>query len=99
MKLQIRNLEKVYRTSKGFTQALTPTSFEVGDAEFVSLVGPSGCGKSTTLYMIAGLEESSAGEILLDGEQVNGPGRERGMVFQNYTLFPWMTVRENVHFC
>jgi NitT/TauT family transport system ATP-binding protein len=99
MRLQIRNLEKVYPTSKGRTQALLPTSFEIHDGEFVSLVGPSGCGKSTTLYMIAGLEAASAGEMLLDGQPLNGPGRDRGMVFQNYTLFPWLTVLQNAQFC
>src|SRR5438094_8311948 len=88
MKLEVRNLEKIYRTKKGGVQALAPTSFEVGSAEFVSLVGPSGCGKSTTLYMIAGLEDATRGEILLDGQRVCGPSRDRGMVFQNYTLFP-----------
>ena len=99
MKLEVRNLEKIYRTKTGSgVQALAPTSFEVGSAEFVSLVGPSGCGKSTTLYMIAGLEEATRGEILLDGQRVRGPSRDRGMVFQNYTLFPWLSVLDNVRF-
>jgi NitT/TauT family transport system ATP-binding protein len=64
----------------------------------VSLLGPSGCGKSTTLSVIAGLEEASAGAVLLDGARVTGPGPERGMVFQSYTLFPWLTVEENARF-
>ena len=99
MKLEVRDLEKIYRTKTGSgVQALAPTSFEVGSAEFVSLVGPSGCGKSTTLYMIAGLEEATRGEILLDGQRVRGPSRDRGMVFQNYTLFPWLSVLDNVRF-
>ncbi len=70
MKLQIQNLEKRFHTKKGPMQAVAPTSFEVSDGEFVSLVGPSGCGKSTTLYMIAGLEEISGGDILLDGQPI-----------------------------
>jgi NitT/TauT family transport system ATP-binding protein len=98
MKLEVRNLEKVYASRKGRVQALAPTSFNVGDGEFVSLVGPSGCGKSTSLYMVAGLEPPTGGEILLDGEAVSGPGADRGMVFQNYTLFPWLTVLENTRF-
>ncbi len=98
MKLEIRQLQKIYRSRGGDRVALSPTSFEVGDGEFVTLVGPSGCGKSTSLYMIAGLEESSGGEILLDGAPVRGPGADRGMVFQNYTLFPWLTVLENTRF-
>ncbi len=98
MKLEVRAVEKTYTSKKGATQALLPTSFEIGDAEFVSLVGPSGCGKSTTLYMIAGLDEATGGEIRLDGQRVTGPGPERGMVFQNYTLFPWLTVEENTKF-
>ncbi|MFO1477251.1 MAG: ABC transporter ATP-binding protein [Verrucomicrobiota bacterium] len=98
MKLEVRSLEKIYSSRKGLVQALQPTSFSVGTGEFVSLVGPSGCGKSTTLYMVAGLEQASGGEILLDGEQVRGPGADRGMVFQNYTLFPWLTVLQNTQF-
>jgi NitT/TauT family transport system ATP-binding protein len=98
MKLEVKGLEKCYRSKQGDTVALSPTSFEVGDAEFVSLVGPSGCGKSTTLYLIAGLDQATQGEILLDGQPVAGPGHDRGMVFQNYTLFPWLTVRQNASF-
>jgi NitT/TauT family transport system ATP-binding protein len=98
MKLELRNLEKIYRGRKGDVQALTPTSFTVGSGEFVSFVGPSGCGKSTTLFMIAGLDSPTRGEILLDDENIAGPGRDRGMVFQNYTLFPWLTVLENTRF-
>jgi NitT/TauT family transport system ATP-binding protein len=88
----------VYHGRKGDVQALTPTSFSVGSGEFVSFVGPSGCGKSTTLFMIAGLDSPTRGDILLDGEAVTGPGRDRGLVFQNYTLFPWLTVLENTRF-
>jgi NitT/TauT family transport system ATP-binding protein len=98
MKLSVRNLQKTYASRKGPTHALGPVSFEVGSGEFVSLLGPSGCGKSTSLYMIAGLEEFNEGEILLDDKPIRGPGPDRGMVFQNYTLFPWLTVRENVRF-
>ena len=98
MKLEVRQIEKVYRGRQADVTALQPSSFEVGPGEFVSLLGPSGCGKSTTLYMIAGLETPTRGEILLDGQPVCGPGRDRGMVFQNYSLFPWLTVAENTRF-
>ena len=98
MSLSVRQLEKVYQSRRGRVQALTPTSFEVGQNEFVSLVGPSGCGKSTLLYMLAGLEECSGGQILLDDAPVPCPGADRGMVFQNYTLLPWLTVLQNTRF-
>jgi NitT/TauT family transport system ATP-binding protein len=98
MKLEVRDLEKIYRGRHSATQALAPISFHVRDGEFVSLLGPSGCGKSTTLYALAGLDEPTRGEILLDGERVRGPGRDRGMVFQNYTLFPWLNVLDNTRF-
>ncbi len=73
-------------------------SLDVGDGEFSVIVGPSGCGKSTLLRLVAGLARPSRGEITLDGARVDGPGRERGMVFQTYTLFPWLTVQRNVEF-
>jgi NitT/TauT family transport system ATP-binding protein len=73
-------------------------SFEVPDQQFAVLVGPSGCGKSSLLYLTAGLNEPTEGEIYVGGQQVQGPGADRGMVFQSYTLFPWLTVRQNVEF-
>jgi NitT/TauT family transport system ATP-binding protein len=73
-------------------------SLEVGQGEFVSIVGPSGCGKTTILNMIAGFIPASGGEILLDGRAVDGPGPERGVVFQSFALFPWKTVLDNVAF-
>lgn len=78
--------------------ALESTTFEIGDREFAALVGPSGCGKSTLLTIAAGLQEASAGSVLVDGEPVRGPGRDRGVVFQSYTLFPWLTAQQNVEF-
>jgi len=96
--LQICDVEKTFVAKHRTTQALLPTSFDVHDGEFVSLVGPSGCGKSTLLYIVAGLEDCSGGEIRVDGRVVTEPGRDRGMVFQAYTLFPWLTVMDNVRF-
>jgi len=82
----------------GSVTALSNVSFSVHRNEFVSVIGPSGCGKSTLIRTLAGLSAPSAGEVLLDGRPVAGPGPERGMVFQGYTLFPWLTVRQNVMF-
>jgi NitT/TauT family transport system ATP-binding protein len=98
MKLQVQKLAKVYAGHEKPIEALSPASFDVAGGEFVSLLGPSGCGKSTLLHLIAGLETASRGEVLLDGAKVIGPGQDRGVVFQNYTLFPWLTVSENVCF-
>ncbi len=80
------------------TVALTPVSLTVADNDFITILGPSGCGKSTLLRIVAGLDEPTVGRVLLDGVPVAGPGADRGMVFQSYTLFPWLTVEENVRF-
>ena len=80
------------------TRALTPTSLAVGDNDFITILGPSGCGKSTLLRIVAGLDRPTTGRVLLDGTAVAAPGADRGMVFQSYTLFPWLTVRQNVCF-
>ena len=80
------------------TAALVPVSLRVADNDFITILGPSGCGKSTLLRIVAGLDTPTAGRVLLDGAPVTGPGVDRGMVFQSYTLFPWLTVRENVCF-
>jgi ABC-type nitrate/sulfonate/bicarbonate transport system ATPase subunit len=80
------------------TLALQPTHLDVADNDFVTILGPSGCGKSTLLRVVAGLDTPSVGRVLLDGQPVTGPGADRGMVFQSYTLFPWLTVRENICF-
>jgi NitT/TauT family transport system ATP-binding protein len=78
--------------------ALSDITFKVRRNEFISVIGPSGCGKSTLIRVVAGLEDPSAGIVAVDGIPVTGPGADRGMVFQNYTLFPWLTVRKNVLF-
>jgi ABC-type nitrate/sulfonate/bicarbonate transport system ATPase subunit len=80
------------------TVALQPTTLEVADNDFITILGPSGCGKSTLLRIVAGLDTPTLGEVRLDGAPVAGPGADRGMVFQSYTLFPWLTVRENICF-
>ncbi|MGH8672680.1 MAG: ABC transporter ATP-binding protein [Burkholderiales bacterium] len=80
------------------TQALDRTDLSVEDNDFISILGPSGCGKSTLLRIVAGLDAPSSGRVMLDGEPVSRPGPDRGMVFQSYTLFPWLTVRQNILF-
>ena len=78
--------------------ALDRFSLDIADGEFVTVVGPSGCGKSTAMNIAAGLLEPSSGRVLVDDAEVHGPGPERGVIFQQYALFPWLTVRENVEF-
>ena len=98
-KLIIRDLSVVFhRRRGGEVVAVDGLSLTVQDKEFVCIVGPSGCGKSTLLRVIAGLSRPQAGEVTLDGERVTAPGADRGMVFQSYTLFPWLTVQGNVEF-
>jgi len=98
-KLHIRDVRLEYGARTGRTVvAIEGISLDVPDKEFAVVVGPSGCGKSSLLYLVAGLADPTAGEILLSGQPVSGPGPDRGMVFQSYTLFPWLTVRENVEF-
>ena len=80
------------------TLALEPISFAVADNDFIAILGPSGCGKSTLLRIVAGLDTPSAGRVLLDEQPVTGPGPDRGMVFQSYTLFPWLDVKANICF-
>jgi ABC-type nitrate/sulfonate/bicarbonate transport system ATPase subunit len=80
------------------TRALEPITLAVADNDFITILGPSGCGKSTLLRIVAGLDRATAGRVLLDGAAVAGPGSDRGMVFQSYTLFPWLTVADNIAF-
>jgi NitT/TauT family transport system ATP-binding protein len=80
------------------TVALEPIELGVAENDFVTILGPSGCGKSTLLRIVAGLDAPTTGRVLLDGAPVTGPGADRGMVFQSYTLFPWLTVRQNIGF-
>lgn len=96
--LEIRDLEKVFPSPSGGVTALTGIQLAVHRREFLCVIGPSGCGKSTLVRILAGLDSPTGGGVLLDGNPVNGPGPERGMVFQGYTLFPWLTVKKNVMF-
>ena len=96
--LSVRKLRKAFGPAGHQHVVFDHVSLDIHRREFVSIIGPSGCGKSTFIRMVAGLDEASGGEILLDGKPVTGPGPDRGMVFQGYTLFPWRTVKQNVMF-
>jgi NitT/TauT family transport system ATP-binding protein len=96
--LEARRLCKRFATAGGTVDALRDVSFNVHRREFITVIGPSGCGKSTLIRILAGLDEPTGGQVLLDGHEVRGPGADRGMVFQGYTLFPWLTVKRNVMF-
>ena len=92
--LSVRQVERRFDR----TLALQATDLAVAENDFVTILGPSGCGKSTLLRIVAGLDRPTAGEVMLDGKRIDGPGADRGMVFQSYTLFPWLTVLDNVCF-
>ncbi len=96
--LEVDQLGKVFDSPQGPVMALRDISFKTHRREFVCVIGPSGCGKSTLIRTLAGLESPSSGRVLLDGREVTEPGPDRGMVFQGYTLFPWLTVKRNVMF-
>ena len=97
--LVVRGLARTFTSRDGTaTPALRATDLDVAENDFVTILGPSGCGKSTLLRIVAGLDVPSAGTVLLDGGRIQGPGADRGMVFQSYTLFPWPTVLDNICF-
>ena len=95
MKIQCQNVWKHF----GATTALQDVNLNIANNEFVTLVGASGCGKSTLLRTLAGLETHSQGHVLVDGLPITGPGQDRAMVFQHYSLYPWLRVAENIRFC
>ena len=97
-KIRAEHIDKVYKTGKKSVAAIEDVSIDIQDNNFVCIVGPSGCGKSTLLRMLAGLDFPSAGNIIVNDRKVTGPGPDRGMVFQTYTLFPWMNVEDNIKF-
>ena len=98
MKLEVKDLTKIYHSQNGDVTAIDHVNLQVEESEFVMIVGPSGCGKTTLINMIGGLDEATSGQVILDGKEIEGPGPDRGMVFQGYSLFPWLTVLKNVEF-
>jgi len=109
IQLSLQNISMIYSGRRGFMDkllrrtskdyvAIANISFDIAPNTFVSIIGPSGCGKSTLLNVIAGLTQPSAGSVIIDGKKVTTPGADRGIVFQNYALMPWMTVAENIRF-
>jgi NitT/TauT family transport system ATP-binding protein len=96
--MTVGGVGRVFESAQGPVTALRDIEFEVRRRELISVIGPSGCGKSTLIRIVSGLESCTSGAVLLDGKPVTGPGPERGMVFQAYTLFPWLTVKANVMF-
>jgi len=99
IKIKLIGVSKVYSTPEGEElRALDNISFDVFDQEFIAVIGPSGCGKTTLLQIIAGLIPPSAGKIIVEGKEIRGPSKERGVIFQQDAIFPWRTVIENVKF-
>ena len=98
LKLKIDNVRKVFSTRNGEMVALIGVNLDIYENEFICVVGPSGCGKSTLLNIIAGLTDATSGTVYCNGKAVSGTGTDRGVVFQQYALFPWLTVKKNVMF-
>jgi len=98
-KIRIQHVGKRFESKQRSVEALQDINLEVQDNEFITFVGASGCGKSTLLRIIAGLETLTSGDILLGGQPIDGPGVDRAMVFQHYSLYPWLTVMKNIKFC
>ena len=96
--LEVEKLGRQFMSNGSLCTALRDISFHVHRREFICVIGPSGCGKSTLIRLVAGLDSPTSGRLLLDGHEVTSPGPDRGMVFQSYTLFPWLTVKRNVMF-
>src|SRR6185436_14511220 len=98
VKLKLSNVSKTYATGTQVVEALQPVNTDILEGQFVVFFGPSGCGKSTLLNIIAGFEEATTGEVMLDGRPVEGPHHERLMMFQEHGLFPWLNVMDNVSY-
>ena len=99
IKIHVKNVSKTFaRGTPNAVTAIDGLDLEIRNGELITLLGPSGCGKSTFLYMVGGFEKPTSGEIFMDGEPITGPGSNRGVVFQEYVLFPWQTVARNIEY-
>ncbi|MGV3494807.1 MAG: ABC transporter ATP-binding protein [Ramlibacter sp.] len=98
VRIRFENVSVDFPTSHGPMRVLDDVSFEIRNGEFVSIIGPSGCGKTTMMNIVGGFVEPTAGRVLLDGKPVKAPGPDRGVIFQEYGVFPWLTVRQNIEF-
>src|SRR5271157_815377 len=98
MKLVVDDISKIFEQRNETASALSEISIEVSEKEFLCVLGPSGCGKTTLLRIIAGLEYATSGKVIIDGEEVRGPTPKMAMIFQDYSLYPWRTVIENIAF-
>jgi len=97
-RIAFKNVSVEFPTPGGIMRVVDAVSYDVRDREFVSIIGPSGCGKTTMLNMVAGFLQPSSGSVTLDGEPIGGPGPDRGVIFQDYVVFPWLTVKDNIAF-
>jgi len=97
-RIRFERVSAEFPTATGPLTVVDDVSFDIANGDFVSIIGPSGCGKTTMMGMVAGFVKPSKGEVLLDGKPVAGPGPERGVIFQEYGVFPWLTVRKNIEF-
>lgn len=97
-RIEIKNVSKHFETKDGSLTVIKDVSLAINEGEFVSIIGPSGCGKTTLLNILAGFQTQDFGSVTLDGKPIKGPGAERGVIFQDYGVFPWLTVKENIGF-
>ena len=97
-RVRFEHVSLAFPTTAGPLQVVDDVSYDIDEGEFVAVIGPSGCGKTTMMNMLAGFQKPSAGRVLLDGREIDGPGPARGVMFQEYGVFPWLTVRENIAF-
>jgi sulfonate transport system ATP-binding protein len=97
-RVQFEHVSLSFDTPKGVLRVVDDVSYDIHDGDFIAVIGPSGCGKTTMMSMLAGFQKPTSGKVLFDGNPVKGPGPERGVIFQEYGVFPWLTVKENISF-